>query len=50
MDTWIDGRKEGRKEERMDGFDAGNTLSTRSFVIEYSQEMEYSVYHNILIK
>lgn len=49
MDTWIDGGKEGRKEGRMDGFDAGNTLSTMSFVIEYSQEMEYSGYHNILI-
>lgn len=33
----------------MDGFDAGNTLSTMSFVNEYSQEMEYSGYHNILI-
>lgn len=42
-------RKAGKKEEWINGFDAGNTLSTAPFVIEYSQEMEHSGYHNILI-
>lgn len=47
MERWKEGRKAGQKEEQMDVMDYKET--SKEHIIQYSQKMECSGYHNILI-